>query len=115
MKLRKSLYNFLAFSILTAPLAVSAQWDPGSINNEANLPGGTLTQIIINIMRWLLIIVGFIAIVRWLAGSASKPVQNISGPANKTPADILRERYARGEIEREEFLQRLEDLKINDA
>ena len=63
MKLRKSLYNFLAFSILTAPLAVSAQWDPGSVNNEANLPEGTLTQIIINIMRWLLIIVGFIGVI----------------------------------------------------
>lgn len=33
-----------------------------------------------------------------------------SSLVQKTPMDILRHRYARGEIEREDFLQRLEDL-----
>lgn len=61
------------------------------------------------ILFWILMIAGVIAIVRWLAAGASRQ-QNTSSPPNKTPADIFRERYARGEIDREEFLQRLKDL-----
>ena len=35
---------------------------------------------------------------------------NLSSPSYRTLAVILRERFAHGEIDREEFLQRLEDL-----
>lgn len=42
---------------------------------------------------------------------ASGSGRDVSSPVAKSATEILRERYARGEIEREEFLQRLEDLK----
>lgn len=62
------------------------------------------------ILFWVLVIAGAIAIVRWLAGGASRQERDTSSPPDETPTDILRERYARGEIDREEFLQRLADL-----
>ena len=62
------------------------------------------------ILFWVLIIAGVIAIVRWLAGGDSRQKQVRSSTSHKTPPDILRERYALGEIDREEFLQRLADL-----
>ncbi|MHC5179449.1 MAG: SHOCT domain-containing protein [Planctomycetota bacterium] len=44
-----------------------------------------------------------VVIVRWLSGShgAAPP-----SPPGKTPLDILKERYARGEIDKEEFEER---------
>ncbi len=62
------------------------------------------------ILFWILIIVGVIAIVRWLAAGTARQERDMSSPVHKTAIEILRERYARGEIDREEFLQRLEDL-----
>jgi putative membrane protein len=58
---------------------------------------------------WVLVIVGIIAIVRWLTG-ASRRERDMPSPVHKISTDILRECYARGEIDREEFLRRLEDL-----
>ncbi len=65
---------------------------------------------VLMILFWGLVIAGVIVLVRWLTSSASRRERDMPPLAHKTPADILRERYARGEIEREEFLQRLEDL-----
>lgn len=58
------------------------------------------------LLFWGLVIVGLIALVRWLLvqGSAGR-----GAPGNKA-LDILRERYARGEIERDEYEQKRRDL-----
>jgi len=58
---------------------------------------------------WILVIVGLIFLIKWLIqatkGGAS-PVQSGS-----RALDILKERYARGEINKEEFEQKKRDLE----
>src|ERR1044071_3538843 len=52
---------------------------------------------------WILVIIGFIVGIRWLLGRRR--------PERADPAlQILRERYARGEINKEEFEARRRDL-----
>jgi len=55
----------------------------------------------------LVLLVLIIWVVVKYAGQARTPDQ----PVNKTPIDILKERYARGEMDREEFEQKKKDLK----
>ena len=53
---------------------------------------------------WALIIIGIVALVRWLAGSA--------GGSSRRALDILNERYAKGEITREQFEQMKRDIGV---
>lgn len=59
------------------------------------------------ILFWALVIVGIVAIVKWLIGSSSAT----GTPPSKTARQILEERYAKGEIDREEFEQKKRDLE----
>ncbi|WP_404406649.1 SHOCT domain-containing protein [Pelagibacterium halotolerans] len=43
-----------------------------------------------------------VLIVRWLGG----PAQTIAPPSSRTPLDILKERFARGEIDKAEYEER---------
>jgi putative membrane protein len=56
---------------------------------------------------WILIVVAIVALVRgmWGGGGASS-----GGQQERAALDILKERYARGEIEREEFELKKRDL-----
>ncbi len=45
-----------------------------------------------------------VLLVRWLAGSSHGAA--LPAPSGKTPLDILKERFARGEIDKEEFEDR---------
>ncbi|MCW9025487.1 MAG: SHOCT domain-containing protein [Gammaproteobacteria bacterium] len=64
------------------------------------------------ILFWLLIIICIILIVRWLTvKGVSGNDMGITSTHTRTSVDILNERYAKGEIDREEFLQRLNDLR----
>ncbi|OGA29672.1 MAG: electron transporter RnfE [Betaproteobacteria bacterium RIFCSPLOWO2_02_FULL_65_24] len=57
------------------------------------------------LLWWVLIILGIVVLVRWLARSSGG-----REPVAETPLDILKKRYARGEIDREEFEQKKRDL-----
>lgn len=58
------------------------------------------------LLFWLLVILGIVALVRWLLARPSP----VPGARDKTPAEIVQERYARGEINREEYEQKMRDL-----
>jgi putative membrane protein len=58
------------------------------------------------LLFWALVILGIIAIAKWLMGASG--ASNATAP--KTPLQILEERYARGEIDRDEFEQKKRDL-----
>jgi len=49
-------------------------------------------------------------LVVWLIWSATRRNEP-SGPGGSSAIDVLNERYARGEIERDEYLQRRTDLE----
>ncbi len=61
---------------------------------------------------WLLLILLVLAAVKYLSGGRRS--DSPSGENDKTrpePLLILEQRYARGEIERDEYLQKRDDLK----
>lgn len=58
------------------------------------------------ILWWALVIAGIVLLVRWLL-RGEKPWEGINA---KTPLDILKERYAKGEIDKAKFEEMKKDL-----
>lgn len=54
------------------------------------------------VLFWVLVILGIVVLVRWIGGSARPPAT--------TALDVLKERYARGEIDKQEFEEKKRDL-----
>ena len=52
------------------------------------------------------VVVLVVLAVRWFGGSGHGPSAHPHTPHGKTPVDILKERFARGEIDKEEFEER---------
>lgn len=64
------------------------------------------------LLLWAVLIVAVVALVRWLTATvASTPAEPPPGVPGPSALDILAQRYARGEIEREEFEQKRRDLE----
>ena len=57
---------------------------------------------------WILLIVLLVWVIRAAAGGGSS---GSSPPPSETPLDILKKRYARGEIDDEEFARRKRELE----
>ena len=58
---------------------------------------------------WVLIIVGIVALIRWLMVSSRSSHAAAGGP--ETAEEIIKRRYARGEIEKAEFEAKLHDIR----
>ena len=54
------------------------------------------------ILFWLLVILGIFALIKWLGETNTS--------RRPTPLEILKERYAKGEIDKQEFEQKKKDL-----
>ena len=55
------------------------------------------------IVFWVLLILGIVALIKWSTGS--------SGTQSKTAREVLQERYARGEIDQQEYQEKMRDLE----
>ena len=112
MNLRNILPILIISFILTGPLAVLADGaDMGM--DMMNLSGGgfgkgAMFGWFFMLLFWLLIIFGIIWLVKNLAGN-----NNDRQDANRKQSkalDILKERYARGEIDKKEFEEKKQEL-----
>ena len=104
----------LVIVALSIPLLVSAQ---GMMNWGSNTPfggwdmpffgmGGGLFMII----WWVLIIAGMVALMRWMMGHGTSQHQSMSQHRGTSALDILKERYAKGEINKQEFEEKKKEI-----
>lgn len=59
------------------------------------------------VLWWLLIVLGIVLLVKWLVGGGPGGVR----AAGDRALEILKERYARGEIDKKEFEEKKRDLR----
>ena len=85
-------------------------WTCGDgLTGGAGVVGG-----ILSILFWIFVIVLIVAIVRrilWTSRGEDR-MRHFMPPFDKTPLDILKERYAKGEIDKAEFEDKKKDIQM---
>lgn len=72
--------------------------------------GGFWMMFLVSIVFLVAVVVGVVFLVRGLSGGTGSSERSIQSQ-RETAGEILRRRYAAGEIDREEYNQKLRDLR----
>ena len=72
--------------------------------------GGNWIMFLFSIAFLVAVIVGIVFVVRALSGSGTGGDHQVPARERETPEELVRRRYAAGEIDREEYEQKLRDL-----
>ncbi len=113
----KFLAGFLAFPALNFLLMNSAFAQPGGYQNwhmgrwmMGNWGMGWFGMLMM-ILFWVLVIFGIISLIRWLVQGPGSQGHSRTDTDSRA-LDILKERYARGEISRDEFESMKKDILL---
>lgn len=105
--------TILSLFLLSSGTNAFAQWGGyGNWNMGPGMMGGWGTGWfggIFMLVFWVLIIIGLIFLIRWLIQSTKGESGRIMSNSSRA-LDILKERYARGEIDKHEFEEKKKDL-----
>lgn len=105
---KKLMRALLVFSVVMTSLPVHAQgaaerpyaWHYGGDWGWGHMVFGSVMMLLF----WGVVIVGIVLVVRWLSGGP--PHGSTSAPAKNRALEILQERFARGEIDEDEYEKR---------
>lgn len=65
---------------------------------------------LMTVLLWALVIAGIVALVRALSSGADRRRDDMPGRPGPSAQEIVKARYARGEIDRAEYEQKMRDL-----
>jgi len=106
---KASLGAALGLAVLASSVAAAQErmweWQWGMHPMMFMWGAGGLVMMLMMLVFWGLVIAGLVVGLRWLVG------QGRSGPRDEA-LEILRQRYARGEIDKQEFETRKRDLGV---
>jgi len=66
---------------------------------------------VVHMIVWIVVLIAIIAGVVWLVRSIAAPGEHRLPPKRSAGLEVLEERYARGEINREEYLKKKKDIQ----
>jgi putative membrane protein len=105
--------SLLSFFVLSVQGVALAQWGgyrDGHMMGQGMMGGWGMGWfgMIFMLLFWVLLIVGLIFLIKWLIQTTRKGPGALNGDSRAL--DILKERYARGEINKAEFEEKKKDL-----
>ena len=71
--------------------------------------GGGVFTVLFHLLFWALLIAGVYFLIRWVTTNATQ-AGNAKGETSNQPLEIIKHRYAKGQITREEYEQLKQDL-----